>query len=148
MIWFFQVYFKTFRLLSCFPYDRLSPPATHLMLLLIEISKFLHLNVYTNVYIFIVVHTYIIGHYNPSVWIIDLVSHTTYVVCVYFIHKWRDLQFKVNSERQIFWETFHGNFYLLLEFLPEICWEEIAEEILFLYFVLMSGLGHKPWLFI
>ena len=54
--------------------------------------------------------TYIIGHYNPSVRIIDLVSHTTYVVCVNFIHKWRDLQFKVDSERQIFWETFHSNF--------------------------------------
>ena len=46
-------------------------------------------------------HTYIIGHYNPSVRIIDLVSHTIYVVCVNFIHKWRDLQFKVDSERQI-----------------------------------------------
>ena len=57
-----------------------------------------------------ILHTYIIGHYNPSVSIIDLVSHTTYVVCVNFIHKWRDLQFKVDSERQIFWETFHGNF--------------------------------------
>ena len=66
---------------------------------------------------------------NPSVRIIDLVSHTTYVVCVNLIHKWRDLQFKVNSEWQIFWESFHGNFYLLSEeFLPEICWEEIAEE--------------------
>ena len=29
----------------------------------------------------------------------DLVSHTTYVVCVHFIHEWRDLQFKVDSER-------------------------------------------------
>ena len=38
-------------------------------------------------------HTYIIGHYNPSVRFIDLVSHTTYVVCVNFIHKWRVLQF-------------------------------------------------------
>ena len=36
-------------------------------------------------------HTYIIGHYNPSVRIIDLVSHTTYVVCVNFIREWRDL---------------------------------------------------------
>ena len=27
-------------------------------------------------------NTYIIGHYNPSVRIIDLVSRTTYVVCV------------------------------------------------------------------
>ena len=55
-------------------------------------------------------HTYIIGHYNPSVRIIDLVSHTTYIVCVNFIHKWWDLQFKVDFERQIFWETFHCNF--------------------------------------
>ena len=44
------------------------------------------------------IHTYIIGHYNPSVRIIDLVSHTTSVVCVNFIHKWRDLQFKVDSD--------------------------------------------------
>ena len=28
----------------------------------------------------------------------DLASHTTYVVCVNFIHKWRDIQFKVDSE--------------------------------------------------
>ena len=65
--------------------------------------------------------TYIIGHYNPSVRIIDLVSHTTYVVYVNFIHKWQDLQFKVDAERQIFQETFHGSFNLLSEFLPEIC---------------------------
>ena len=55
-------------------------------------------------------YTYIINHYNPSVRIIDLVSHTTNVVCVNFIHKWRDLLFKVDSEQQIFWETFHDNF--------------------------------------
>ena len=52
------------------------------------------------------IHTYIIGHYNPSVMITDLVSHTTYVVCVNFIHEWRDLQFKVNSERQLSTATF------------------------------------------
>ena len=34
---------------------------------------------------------------------------------------WRDLQFRVDSERLIFGETFRGNFYLLSEFLPEIC---------------------------
>ena len=33
-------------------------------------------------------HTYLIGHYNPSVRIIDLVSQTTYVVCVILMHKW------------------------------------------------------------
>ena len=79
------------------------------------------------------INTYIIGHYNPSVRIIVLVSHTTYVVCVNFRHKWRDLLFKVDSDRQIFWETFHGNSDLPSEFLPEICWEEIAAEILFVF---------------
>ena len=67
------------------------------------------------------IHTYIIGHYNPSVRIIDLVSHTTYGVCVNFIHKLRDLQFKVDSERQMFLRNFSWQFYLLSEFLPEIC---------------------------
>ena len=32
------------------------------------------------------IHTYIIGHYNPSVKIIDLVSHTIYVVCVLILY--------------------------------------------------------------
>ena len=35
------------------------------------------------------IHTYIISHYNPSVRIINLVSHTSYLVCVNFIHKRR-----------------------------------------------------------
>ena len=51
-------------------------------------------------------HTYIIGHCNPSVRIIDLVFHTTYVVCFTFIHKWRDLLFKVESERQFLEKLF------------------------------------------
>ena len=61
---------------------------------------------------FISMHTYIHNSSlaNPSVKIIDLVSHTTHVVCVNFIHKWGDLQLKTDFERQIFWETFHGNF--------------------------------------
>ena len=41
------------------------------------------------------IHTYIIGPYNLSVRITDLVSHTSYIVCVNFTHKWRDLKFKV-----------------------------------------------------
>ena len=39
-----------------------------------------------------------------------LVSHTTYVMCVNFICEWGDLQFKVDSERQIFEKLFHGRF--------------------------------------
>ena len=68
----------------------------------------------------VTIYAYIIGHYNPSIRIIDPVSHTTYVVCVNFIYKWRDLQFKVDFERQIFLGNFTWQFYLLPEFLPEI----------------------------
>ena len=89
-----------------------------------------------------IIYTYVIGHYNPSFKIIDLVSHTTYIVCVNFIHKWRNLQFKVDSERQIFWETFNGSFNLLSEFLPEICWEDVTEEI-FSFWCLTWGLNRS-----
>ena len=58
----------------------------------------------------IYIHTYIIGHYKPSVRILDLVSHTTYTVCVKFIYKKRDLQFELDSERQIFEKHFLGRF--------------------------------------
>ena len=61
-------------------------------------------------------YTYIIGHYNPSVSIIDLASHTTYVVCVSFIHKWWDLQFKVDSKRQIFKKLFMAILFTLRVF--------------------------------
>ena len=95
---------------------------------------------------FILLHTYIISHYNPSVRIIDLVSHTTYVVCVNFIHKWRDLQFEVDSEWQI-WETFHGNFIYSQSFCQKSA-ERKSPKKYFSYFVLMSGLGLEPWLFV
>ena len=74
---------------------------------------------------------HLIGHYNPSVRIIDPVSHTTYVVCVNVIHKWRDLQFRLRTTD--FKRNFSLQFYLLSEFLPEVRWEEIAEEILFVF---------------
>ena len=61
------------------------------------------------------IHTYIIGHYSPSVRIIDLVSHTTYNVCVNFIHRWRDLQFNVGLRTTDFLRNFSWQFYLLLK---------------------------------
>ena len=48
-----------------------------------------------------IIHTYIIGHYIPTVRIIELVYHITYVVCVNFVHNCRS-QLKVESELQIF----------------------------------------------
>ena len=59
-------------------------------------------------------------HYNPSVRIMDLVSHITYVGCVNFIHKWRDLQLKVDSERQMFGKLFMAIFFYFRVF-AKIC---------------------------
>ena len=73
-----------------------------------------------------------------------LASHTTHVVCVNFIHEWRDLRFNINLEWQIFEKLFHSRFILLSEFLPQICWGENADEFFFSNFVLMSDLEHDP----
>ena len=78
-------------------------------------------------------HTYTIGQYNPSVRIIDLVSHNTYVVCVYFIQKWRDLRLKVNSERQIFWETSHDNFIYSQSFCQKSVERKSPKKIIFVF---------------
>ena len=61
------------------------------------------------------VHTYIIDHYNPSV-VLDLTSHTTYVVCVNLNMSVTAYSFRTTD----FWKIFHDNFYLHSEFLPEI----------------------------
>ena len=70
------------------------------------------------------IYTYIIAHYNPSVKIIDLVSHCTHLMCVNFIHKWRDLQFKVVSERQIFVR----NFFMAILFTLRVLYQKSAES--------------------
>ena len=54
----------------------------------------------------------------------SLAYHTTHVVCVHFMHEWWDLQFNVDSERQIFETIFHGR---------NIYSELIAEEIFFIF---------------
>ena len=58
-----------------------------------------------------------------------------------YIYNW-----SLHPFNQNYWPSFYinGNY----ESLPEICWENIAKEILFLYFVLMSGLGLEPWLYV
>ena len=95
-------------------------------------------SVYYILFINILTYTYIIGHYNPSVRIIDLVSHTIYVVCVNFIY------ISDGTERQIFLETFHGNFIYSQGFCQKSA-ERKSPKKYFLYFVLMSGLAsNKP----
>ena len=59
-------------------------------------------------------HTYIHNIHNSPLQSFSqdygLASHITHVVCVNFIREWRDLQFKFDSERQIFEKLFHGRF--------------------------------------
>ena len=63
-----------------------------------------------------------------------LTLHTTHLVCINFIHEWRDLQSNVDSERQIVQKLFLWQVYLVSEFLSEICWQVIGEEIFFFIF--------------
>ena len=63
-----------------------------------------------------------------------LVFHTTYVVCVnfYTLYKWRDLQFKVDSERQIFLEKlFMAIFFTLRVFVRNLLSGKNTFRILF-----------------
>ena len=60
-------------------------------------------------------------------------SHTTHMVCVNFICEWRELQFNVASEWQIFEKLFRGRFIYCLSF-----WQKSAKR---KYFVLMPGSG-------
>ena len=109
----------------------------HLLSLFCPQTKELWLSSYIHIYI----HNWSLQPFSQDY---GLASHTTHVVCVNFIRERRDLQFNVDSERQIFWETFSWQFYLLSEFLPEICWEEVAEEIFFFISFLMTDLGYEP----
>ena len=61
-------------------------------------------------------------------------SHTTYVVCVNFIHEWRDLQ--------IFWEAFHGNFIYSQSYCQKSTEWKWPKKY-FHIFVLMSDLGFE-----
>ena len=80
------------------------------------------------------------GPYKPPVRCATQFLKTPMLYCVYFIHKKRGMQFKVDSERQIFEKTISGNFLFTLSF------ETVTEEIFFLYFILlnMSDLRFEP----
>ena len=81
-------------------------------------------------------HTYVIGHYNLSVRIIDLVSHTNYIVCVNFIHECRGLQFKIHFQRQIFEKASQADFNLLSRVSVRNLLKDSCRRNNFLYFVL------------
>ena len=47
---------------------------------------------------------------QPFIQDYDLACYITYVACINFMHEWRGLQFKVDSERQIFEKVFMATF--------------------------------------
>ena len=66
---------------------------------------------------FVFLHTYIRNwSLQPFSQDSDLASHTIYVVCVNFIHEWRDLQLKVDPELQIFEKLFMAILFTLRVF--------------------------------
>ena len=94
------------------------------------------------------IHTYIHNWpLQPFSQDYGLASHSTHVVCVNFMREWRDLQFNVDSERQIFEKLFHGNFIYSQSFCQKSAARKSAKKY-FSYSVLMSGLGLESWLFV
>ena len=76
--------------------------------------------------------------------IIDLVSHITYVcVCINFIDKWRDLQFKVDSKRQIFLRNFSWQFCFDSQ---SICQESAESKSQKIFFFLLFHFNAWPWI--
>ena len=65
---------------------------------------------------------------QPFSQVYNLYSHRTYVVCVNFMHGWRD-----------FWEAFHGNFIYSESFYQKST-EKKSPKKYFHIFVLMSGI--------
>ena len=63
------------------------------------------------------------------------------------MHKWRDLQFKVESERLNFWETFSWQIFIYSRNFCRKFAERKSPKKYFFNFVLMSGLGLETWLY-
>ena len=76
-------------------------------------------------------HSYIIGHYNPPVRVIDLVSHTTCVVCYRFFL------------RNLFMEIL-----FTLRVLARNLLRGNRRRNTFRILFFMSGLGPESWLFV
>ena len=73
--------------------------------------------------------TYIIDHYNPSVRItVKLLTPLMLNALILYING-GTYSFKVDSERHIFEKLFIAILFTFTVFLPEICREEVAEEI-------------------
>ena len=77
-----------------------------------------------------------VGHYNLIIM----------RVCVNFIHGWRELQFKVDSERQIFEKLCRGNILFTFRIFASNLLKDSRRRNIFSHFVLLkiSDLGFEP----
>ena len=76
-----------------------------------------------------------------------LASHTTHFECVNFIREWRDLQFNVDSERQIFEKLSHGRLIYSESFCHKSAERKSPKKCFFPYFILMTDLRYEPGLY-
>ena len=92
-----------------------------------------YLTVFTKIFlIFVGEHnfTYIIGHYTPSVRIIDRVSHRS------------------TPNDRFFEKLFMAILFTSQSFCQKCAERKSPKKYFFSYFVLMPGLGLEPWLFV
>ena len=87
------------------------------------------------------IHTYIIGHYNPSVWIIDLVSHTTYVVWVLILYISGGTKSLKSTPNDRFFEKLFMTIFIYSQSFCQKSAKRKSRNKYFSYFVLMFGLG-------
>ena len=90
----------------------------------------IYLRAIYNTVLLLIIHTWSLQTFSQSY---DLAFDKTNAVCVNFISVGRNLQFNINSEEKVFVKIFSWQIYLISEFLSEIGWEEIAEEIFSYY---------------
>ena len=91
---------------------------------------FVSRNIISNDYIHTYIHNWLLQPFSQNY---DPVSHTTYVVCVNFLHTWRDLQFKVDSEWQIFEKLFMAILFTLRAFARNLLRGSRRRNISFLF---------------
>ena len=106
---------------------------------------FLSLSLYTLFFFFSrsYIHTYIHNcALQPLSQDYGLASYTTYVVCINFIHKWRDLHFKVDTEQQIF-EKLSWQLFIYSQRFCQTSADRKSPKKYFRIFVLMSDLGFE-----
>ena len=86
--------------------------------------NFVHISYYVHTYI----HSWPLQSFSLDY---NLVSHTTYVVCVNFVYEARNLHFEVDYKRQIFFEKSYLSCMAIIFPLQSFCQKKVAGEIFY-----------------